>query len=78
MRGLNFSVRASVELKVPRSGLLEQPIITAPEVVAKTGRSSGAVYGQIKKFVDIGVLRGPIGSYNRLYVAEAIWTAISR
>ncbi len=58
--------------------LLEQPIITASELIARTGRSTGAIYGQVKKLVEIGVLRGPIGTYNRLYVAEAIWDAIRR
>ena len=55
--------------------LLEQPIITAPELVARTGRSTGAVYGTVKKLVDIGVLQGPFGTYNRFYVADEIWTA---
>lgn len=58
--------------------LLEQPIITAPELVARTGRSTGAVYGTVKKLVDLGVLHGPFGTYNRFYVADEIWTAISR
>lgn len=58
--------------------LLEQPIITAPELVAKTGRSTGAVYGTLKRLVDIGVLQGPYGTYNRLYTADELWAAIRR
>jgi len=57
--------------------LLEQPIISASELVSRTGRSTGGVYAQVKKLVDIGVLAGPFGTYNRLYVATGTWDAAS-
>ncbi|WP_273653223.1 Fic family protein [Cellulomonas fimi] len=70
--GMGAVARAIVDV------LLEQPLISASQLVARTGRSSAAVYAQVKRLVDIGVLSGPYGSYDRLYVADAIWSATQR
>ena len=72
LAGLGMVAREIIDV------LLEQPIITASELVARTGRSTGAIYGQLKKLTEIDVLRGPFGTYNRLYIAETIWDAIRR
>ncbi len=67
--GMGAVARAIVDV------LLEQPIISAPELVVRTGRSSAGVYAQVKRLVEIGVLAGPFGTYGRFYVATGIWDA---
>ncbi|MFJ3403299.1 Fic family protein [Promicromonospora sp. NPDC090134] len=57
--------------------LIEVPIVTAPGIARRLGKSLQGVNQAFEKLVALGVLDGPIGTYNRRFIARDILEAIT-
>lgn len=57
--------------------LIGDPIVTVPMLARRLEKSQPAINTALGQLVDLGVVRGPIGSYNRRFLAEDMWTAIT-
>ena len=53
------------------------PIVTVPVLTKRFEKTSPAVSNAINRLVELGILSGPIGSYNRQFLARDIWLAIT-
>lgn len=56
--------------------LAGDPIVTVSLLVRRFGKTPPAISTAINKLVDLHILTGPIGTYNRQYLARDIWTAV--
>ena len=56
--------------------LIATPIVTVPRLSAALGKTRPAINTAVTRLVDMGILRGPYGTYNRRFVAQDILDAI--
>ncbi len=57
--------------------LIGEPVVTVPRLIKAFGKSSPSTNQAVMKLVDLGILDGPYGSYNRTFVAGDVFRAIS-
>lgn len=53
-------------------GLIGSPLVTIPELSRRYRRTYQAVNTAVLKLVDLGILTGPFGTYNRLFAAQDV------
>jgi len=53
------------------------PIVTVPMLTRRFDKTAPAVSAAVNRLVQLGILMGPIGTYNRQFVARDVWTAIT-
>lgn len=51
--------------------------VTVPRLATTLAKTHPAVNTAVTKLVDLGILTGPIGSYNRQFIAEDVWETLS-
>ena len=56
--------------------LIATPIVTVPRLSATLGKTRPAINTSVARLVDLQILRGPYGSYNRRFIAQDILDAI--
>lgn len=57
--------------------LIADPIVTVPRLVRAFGKTPPSTNQAVMKLVDLGILSGPHGTYNRAFVARDVLAAIS-
>lgn len=57
--------------------LIGDPIVTVPHLVRVFGKTPPSTNQAVKKLVDLGILNGPHGTYNRAFLARDVLTAIT-
>ncbi|MCL2464762.1 MAG: Fic family protein, partial [Micrococcales bacterium] len=57
--------------------LIGDPIITVPQMVRTFGKSAPSTNHAVKRLVELGILAGPVGTYNRTFWANDVIRAIS-
>lgn len=56
--------------------LIENPWVTVPLLAARVGKTQQAVNTAVRRLVELGILRGPFGNYNRMFYAPEVWDII--
>lgn len=57
--------------------LVGDPVITVPMMAARFGKSAPAINTAIQRLVELGILRGPYGTYGRQFIADDVWSTIT-
>ncbi|MHB1738276.1 MAG: Fic family protein [Actinomycetes bacterium] len=57
--------------------LIGGPVVTVPRLVRLFGKTAPSTNQAVMKLVDLGILDGPHGSYNRTFIATDVFRAIS-
>lgn len=57
--------------------LIGSPILTVPELAARVHKPHQTVNTAVLRLVEAGILTGPIGTYNRRFVAPDVIDAIT-
>lgn len=57
--------------------LIGDPIVTVPRLVRTFGKTAPSTSQAVMRLVDLGILDGPFGTYNRIFVARDVMEAIS-
>jgi Fic family protein len=57
--------------------LIAEPVVTVPRLVRQFGKTSPSTNSAVRKLLNLGVLSGPIGTYNRRFVARDMLAAIT-
>jgi Fic family protein len=57
--------------------LVSDQVITISMMAERFGKTPPAVSSAIQKLVELRILTGPFGTYNRQYIAEDIWRAVT-
>lgn len=57
--------------------LIGDPIVTISMLARMTGKTVPAVSAAVTKLTEWGILGGPIGTYNRQFIATDVWRAVT-
>ena len=57
--------------------LIGSPWVTVPFLATTLGKTHPAVNTAVMRLVELGVLSGPIGTYNRQFVAGDVWETLA-
>lgn len=57
--------------------LIGSPWITVPRLASVLGKTHPAINTAVMRLVELGILTGPFGSYNRQFVALDVWETLS-
>lgn len=57
--------------------LIGHPAVTVPRLMSRYGRTHQAINSAVKRLVDLGILTGPLGSYNRQFLARDVFETIA-
>lgn len=56
--------------------LIGSPWVTVPQLSKRFGRTQQAVNTAVMRLVELGVVLGPIGNYNRRFLAQDVWDTL--
>ncbi|MBA8828909.1 Fic/DOC family N-terminal domain-containing protein [Alpinimonas psychrophila] len=57
--------------------LIGDPFVSVPKLAKRFDRTSSAVTSVVTKLVELNILSGPFGTYNRQYMARDVWIALT-
>jgi Fic family protein len=57
--------------------LIGDPVVSVPMLTRRFDRTAPAVSAAVTRLVDLGVLYGPYGTYNRQFIALDMWEAVT-
>lgn len=57
--------------------LIGDPLVTVPMLTRRFGKAAPTVNAALERLVSLGILSGPIGTYNRRFIARDIWAAVT-
>ncbi len=57
--------------------LIGDPFVSVPKLTKRFDRTSPAVTTAVGKLVELNILSGPFGTYNRQYKAHDVWIALT-